>query len=216
MSTLELARVGTALPVGSLVGGRTVTNHSFRIDYPVSIRGVGHDKLGGVTDYGFLVIFESAEDAQTIDAMLAPRTTYGRVIDTDPRDLAGSLRRIQARTGLDWGQIARTLGVSRRTLYNWLGGARVSGGNAARIAVLYRAVTQELKGVSQSDDARSYLLTPGADGLTPLARITLAIRDEHPNAYLPLRPVELLRPASSPFGRRMEEPPAEGVASTDI
>ncbi len=96
---------------------------------------------------------------------------------------------------MSWGEIASALGVSRRTVHNWLAAGRVNGENARRISGLYRAVTQELVGVPR-ESAREHLLAPGDDG-TRWAAITRAIRADYPRRPRVSSGFDVLR-ASSP------------------
>lgn len=122
-------------------------------------------------------------ESVTASDLLSTRTTYGLVTDGTGRDFAQSLRRIQENSGMSWGEVAAALGVSRRTVHNWLVAGRVNGANAKRIAALYRAVTQELAGIDR-DAARAHLLAPGVDG-TRWALITRTIRSNYPRRSRP-------------------------------
>lgn len=114
----------------------------------------------------------------SIASLVSPGTGYRLATDTRRRNFAESLRSIQQRSGLDWGQLAHVLGVSRRTIHNWIGGATVNGDNAKRITALYNALIHELRGVVPVD-ARSYLLSPAEDGTTRLSVISGHIRQEY-------------------------------------
>lgn len=120
-----------------------------------------------------------------------PGTGFRLATDADHRGFADALRRIQQHSGLDWGQIARTIGVSRRTLYNWLGGSKVSGVNAQRLTAFYNALTDELA-VTARDEAREHLLAPSGAGPSPLARISVYLRDSYPHRPPVLRANNLL------------------------
>jgi hypothetical protein len=149
---------------------------------------------------GDLTRYEVKRRPVSVASLLVSGTDYGTVSDTSSRNFASSLRRIQASTQLDWGQIARTLGVSRRTVHNWLAGMQVNGVNAGRIAMLYRAVVQELGPKGRRDDPRAYLLAPDRTGVTPLARITQYIRGKGRTERLPISTMELLTGPSSEEG----------------
>lgn len=128
----------------------------------------------------------------SLASLVEIRTGYGTVTDTSERNFAVSLRSIKEHSGLSWGEIARTIGVSRRTIHNWLADARIRGVNAARVSGLYRAVTQELTGIPRSR-ARSFLLAPGDDGITPMSRITLGLRSNYVRQRPVIGGVDLLR-----------------------
>lgn len=131
----------------------------------------------------------------TATDLVSTRTVYGIAKDGAARDFGQSLRRIQEHTGMSWGEIASALNVSRRTVHNWLAAGRVNGENARRISGLYRAVAQELIGVSR-ESAREHLLVPGDDG-TRWAAITRAIRADYPRRPRVASGFDVLRGASS-------------------
>lgn len=115
----------------------------------------------------------------SVESLVRVGTGYGTVTDSSDRNFAASLRRLQEASQLTWGEIARVLGVSRRTVHNWLTTAKVNGENARRIGGLYRALTQELA-ATEREDAREYLLAPGPDGSTRLAVIARDLRTQYP------------------------------------
>lgn len=123
-------------------------------------------------------IFVSDIREMSVESLVSPGTGYRLATDTRHRDFSESLRSIQQRSGLDWGQIAQVLGVSRRTIHNWISGAIVNGENAKRITALYNALIQELRGIGPAD-VRSYLLSPAADGTTRLSTISSHIRQQY-------------------------------------
>lgn len=127
----------------------------------------------------------------SVDSLVSPGTGYRLATDTRRRNFTESLRSIQQRSGLDWGQLAEVLGVSRRTVHNWIGGATVNGENAKRITALYNALIQELRGVVPVN-ARSYLLSPAEDGTTRLSVISRHIRQEYKRTRPVVRAHELL------------------------
>lgn len=131
----------------------------------------------------------------TASDLVTTGTGYGIATDGTARDFAQSLRRIQENTGMSWGEVASTLGVSRRTVHNWLTAGRVNGENARRISGLYRAVTQELIGVPR-ELAREHLLAPGDDG-TRWSVISRAIRTDYPRRPRVASGFDVLRAPSS-------------------
>lgn len=132
----------------------------------------------------------------SIETLISTGTGYGTVTDATERDFAMSLRSIQEHSGLNWGEIARALGVSRRTVHNWLIGTKVNGINARRVAGLYRGILQELVGVSR-ESARTHLLAPDANGTTALARITKDVRGKYGTKAPTISGVDLLRTPES-------------------
>lgn len=133
----------------------------------------------------------------TLSMLVESQTGYRLVTDEENRNFSDVLQRIQQHTQLEWSEIARTLGVSRRTVYNWLSGTRVSGANAKRLGAFYNAAIQELTGVDRKD-ARAFLMAPQEDGGTVLARITRYLREHYRRPASPVRASELLQPALVP------------------
>jgi transcriptional regulator with XRE-family HTH domain len=86
----------------------------------------------------------------------------------------GMLQRLRRLSGLSWGEIAQTLGVSRRTIHNWLTGARVAGVHLSRLLQLSRAVDSVATGSAQA--TRAALLQPNANGRSILDDLALASR----------------------------------------
>jgi len=176
--------------------------------------GVGMDALEAAGRV-FMARSNSAQASTSLMTLTRPKTTYSRVTDTSRRSFADSLQRLHQHTGLDWGQIARTLGVTRRTVHNWLTGTRVNGVNAGRIAYLYKATLQEI-GTRTPDEARAYLLSPGVVGVTPLSRITKALRADHAQSASAMGAVDLLRPAEDPVGPPVSAPLARDIPVADL
>jgi DNA-binding transcriptional regulator YiaG len=105
-------------------------------------------------------------------------------------ELAKSVRSLYRRSGLSWDELAHIFGVSRRTLYNWSTGGKVSASYAQAISSVIRAVHQVDVGNPQL--TRSKLLAPAEDGTTLYARL-IQQRSKPPFVSGPsYRPDELL------------------------
>jgi hypothetical protein len=63
-----------------------------------------------------------------------PPAERGAVQPSTPQEIIQWLHR---ESGLTWEQLARTLGVSRRSVHAWAGGQRVSGRNLERLSHVY-------------------------------------------------------------------------------
>lgn len=73
-----------------------------------------------------------------------------------------AVRHLRERSGLTWEQLARVLGVQRRSLHNWAGGAPISPSNRERLQRLVALVDFVDRGfVDQTNRA---LLSPTPDG----------------------------------------------------
>jgi hypothetical protein len=105
-------------------------------------------------------------------------------------ELAKSVRSLYRRSGLTWDELAYIFGVSRRTLYNWSTGGKVSSLHAQAISSVIRAIHQIDAGSPQL--TRSKLLAPAEDGMTFYSR--LAQQQSRPPAIggPAYRPDELL------------------------
>lgn len=84
------------------------------------------------------------------------------------------LQRLRGQSGLNWGEIARAVGISRRTVHNWLSGAHVAGVHFARLLELSRVVDTVATG--SVEDTRTALLRPSSNGRSVLDDLALAAR----------------------------------------
>lgn len=147
----------------------------------------------------------------SVASLVRVGTSYGRVTDSSDRSFALSLRRLQEHSQLTWGETARVLGVSRRTVHNWLTTAKVNGENARRIGGLHRALTQELAAVPR-ENAREYLLAPGPDGGSRLAVIARDLRAQYPRQRQVASGFRILRSSDS----TQEDPVVTGGLHDEI
>ena len=94
--------------------------------------------------------------------------------------IADSLRRVHAQSKLTWTEIAATLGVSRRTVHNWLAGMVVSPRHAADLAELTQLISEHSVAGESPELTRSRLIAPDANGRSPLTRMSIT-RTAHPS-----------------------------------
>jgi transcriptional regulator with XRE-family HTH domain len=92
----------------------------------------------------------------------------------DPSAVPGMLQQLRRLSGLSWGEIARAVGVSRRTIHNWLSGARVAGVHLTRLLELSRVVN--LAATGSAEATRAALLLPNANGRSLVDDLALAAR----------------------------------------
>src|SRR5262249_58463749 len=92
---------------------------------------------------------------------VAPAAVNEQLVSTLLPELAKSVRSLRDRTGLTWDELAHLFGVSRRTLYNWSTGGKVSASHAQSIAAVVSAVHHLDTGNPQL--TRSKLLAPAED-----------------------------------------------------
>lgn len=91
-----------------------------------------------------------------------------KVEETLP-DLARSVRSLRQRSGLTWDELARIFGVTRRTLYNWSIGSKVSAAHAQALAQVIARVHEIDAGDPKL--TRSRLLAPTESGSTIYTRL---------------------------------------------
>jgi len=84
------------------------------------------------------------------------------------------LQQLRRMSGLNWGDLGRALGVSRRTIHNWLGEARVAGVHLTRLLELSRLVARVSTGSPES--TRALLLQPTANGRSIIDDLALTAR----------------------------------------
>jgi len=82
------------------------------------------------------------------------------------RDYGSTLRQVQQRSGLTWGEIARALGVSRRAVHHWASGKRVSDRHVQRIEAFASLVNSHVR--STADLTRGALIALRPDGRSAL------------------------------------------------
>lgn len=93
------------------------------------------------------------------------------------RNVPGLLRRLRRNAQLNWGDVARALGVSRRTIHNWLSGAQVARTHLSRLMELASLVDRI--GGGEPATTRILLTQPGPHGRSQLDEFALASRPAH-------------------------------------
>lgn len=97
----------------------------------------------------------------------------------DPSAVPGMLQQLRRLSGLNWGEIARAVGVSRRTIHNWLSGDHVAGVHLSRLLELSRVVNLTTTGSPEA--TRAALLLPNANGRSLVDDLALVARPaRHP------------------------------------
>ena len=116
---------------------------------------------------------------------------------SQPADPIGLLRTLKTTTGLSWDLLSRALGVSRRTVYNWLEEAPITTANRQRLALLNRSLL-EAAAQRTPQDARDHLLSRDETGVTRLARLASEAKRQAPDPKTLRRTaLDLLEPASA-------------------
>ncbi len=152
----------------------------------------GATMLGGtvvnVTPADAAALWAAGTTARTVPAA-SPQTPATAV---DSRSVPSLLRRLRDRAKLNWGDVAQAMGVSRRTIHNWLNGGQLAAHHLSRLLELEMVV--EVAGARDSSTTRVYLTAPGPQGRSILGDFALGSR---PMRNVPLSTVsaaDLLEP----------------------
>lgn len=152
--------------------------------------------LAGSTVFGTVACVTPA-DAEALQAAASttrtlpaapPQTPTSR----DTRSIPNLLRRLRDRAELNWGDIAKSMGVSRRTIHNWLTEEPVAAHHLSRLLELEMLV--EINGAGDPFMTKLHLNMPGPQGRSALEDFALRSR---PVRNVPLSTVsaaDLLEP----------------------
>ena len=118
-------------------------------------------------------------DAIALNAITARPSTLAAIPvqpapPLDHRAVPSMLQRLRRLSGLSWGEIAQAVGVSRRTIHNWLTGARVAAVHHGRLLELGRVV--DIVSTGSAESTRMALMQPSANGRSILDDLALAAR----------------------------------------
>lgn len=144
--------------------------------------------LGAVTPADALALNAIAAHPSTLPATAAQRTSL-----SDGEGVSVVLQRLRRVSGLSWEEVGRAVGVSRRTIHNWLGGARLAGVHLTRLLEFSRAVDLVSKGSPES--TRAMLLQPRAGtGRSLLDDLALTARPSRRRALSSISVGDLVTP----------------------
>jgi DNA-binding transcriptional regulator YiaG len=111
--------------------------------------------------------------AELVAGLSVTNAGFTESVVTEQPSIADSLRRIHAQSKLTWTEIAATLGVSPRTVHNWLAGMVVSPRHAADLAALTQLINEHSVAGDPPEVTRSRLIAPDASGRSPLTRMSM-------------------------------------------
>jgi DNA-binding transcriptional regulator YiaG len=114
-----------------------------------------------------------APGVEVVASLSVTNAGFTAAVATGQASIADALRRIHAQSRLTWSEIAGTLGVSRRTVHNWLAGMVVSPRHAADVASLTQLINEHTVTGHPPEATRSRLIAPDASGQSPLARMSV-------------------------------------------
>lgn len=126
--------------------------------------------LSTITPADAVALSAITAQPRTMSAIPAPQPAP----PPDQSAVPGMLQRLRRLSGLSWGEIAQAIGVSRRTIHNWLTGARVAGVHLARLLELSRVV--DIVATGSADATRTALMLPNANGRSILDDLALTAR----------------------------------------
>jgi len=150
---------------------------------------------------------EAALRAPVVESRTLPAFSSGTEAKSPPIRIPDLLRRLRAVAALDWGEIAGALGVTRRTIHNWLNGARVAEIHLAHLQELTALVEQQSLGVPE--ETRIRLLSRGVSGRSPLSEFQANVGPRRPRPLSSTSLADLIAPNSE-----AETPRAAARAST--
>lgn len=165
---------------------------------PPTKRFIASALLAGAAATGTLPVLSAADALALRHVEAAPRTLPAA--PSLPRageravDVSARLQRVRRLSGLNWGEIAAAVGVSRRSVHNWLRGGRVASVHLAQLAKL-EGLVQAFAGAHASQ-ARDQILQPGHDGQTPLDRLARASRPARSVPTSPLTLADMVTPVA--------------------
>jgi hypothetical protein len=164
--------------------------------------------MAGCAVTGTLAVVTPA-DAVALTTMIAQPSTLpalsaqsAKVFDhTVVPDMLQRLRRV---SGLGWGDIGRAVGVSRRTIHNWLGGAHVAGVHLTRLLDVSRTI--DLASIGSAESTRTLLLQPRANGRSIIDDLALTARPARRRSISTVSVGDLVTPVDEAESTRPQRP----------
>jgi len=165
--------------------------------------------MGPTSDVGLFAVTPTAPRTQRTETPFGPPSTprakTAQTKAVEPSEEAkvltessfrDSIRRIHQASGLTLDEIGQLIGVSRRTVHNWLQGARISSNNVKNLSLVASLLEKEDKG--DPAKTRAYLLTPRLGGISRYERILAHRLDGNVKKAESLNPSQRLSTAESP------------------
>jgi transcriptional regulator with XRE-family HTH domain len=149
----------------------------------------------------------AAMQAATIESRTLPAMPSAPPAVEPSAAVPALLQRLRRVSGLSWGEVAAAVGVSRRTIHNWLSGARVASVHLARLAELDRLVNAVAAG--SAHDTRARLLQAGPHGRSLLEEMAFNSRPARRRPISTLSVGDLIGPVEEPATVSHEQPPRQ-------
>jgi hypothetical protein len=148
-------------------------------------------------------------DAVALNTMIAQPSTLP-VLPAQPTMLFDQmivpdmLQRLRRLSGLGWADIGRAVGVSRRTIHNWLGGGHVAGVHLTRLFDVSRTI--DLVSTGSAESNRALLLQPTANGRSIIDDLALAARPARRRSISTVSVGDLVTPIDEAESVRLQGP----------
>jgi DNA-binding transcriptional regulator YiaG len=155
--------------------------------------------LAAVTPADAIALNTMIAQPSTLPALSAQPTTA-----SDHTLVPVMLQRLRRVSGLGWGDIARAVGVSRRTIHNWLGGAHVAGVHLTRLLDVSRTI--DLVSTGSAESTRTLLLQPTANGRSIIDDLTLTARSARRRSISTVSVGDLVTPVDETESTHLQRP----------
>lgn len=124
------------------------------------------------------------QQSSTVTLFFSDKPAVDETSEGAPTTDADLICSIHDRAGLTWDQIARLIGVSRRSVHMWVAGSPMSGRHRETLAKVDRLVTSY--GNLEPKAVRTRLFTIGTSGLSDFDRFIRDRYDSLPNINGPM------------------------------
>jgi DNA-binding transcriptional regulator YiaG len=155
--------------------------------------------LAAVTPADAIALTTMIAQPSTLPALSAQSATA-----FDHTVMPDMLQRLRRVSGLGWGDIARAVGVSRRTIHNWLGGAHVAGVHLTRLLDVSRTI--DLVSTGSAESTRTLLLLPRANGRSIIDDLALTARPARRRSISTVSVGDLVTPVDEAESTRPQRP----------
>ncbi len=101
----------------------------------------------------------------TEDFFTVAHTAAGQLVEASTVEASSAIAELRLRSGLTWDQLARLLGVARRSVHFWASGKPLNAANEERVGRLLAVIRHIDRGGAR--ETRAALLSPLDDGAVP-------------------------------------------------
>lgn len=155
--------------------------------------------LTAVTPADAVALSTMVAQPSTVPALSAqPTTAFDHTVVPD------MLQRLRRVSGLGWGDIGRAVGVSRRTIHNWLRGAHVASVHLTRLLDVSRTI--DLVSTGSAESTRTLLLQPMVNGRSIIDDLALTARPVRRRSISTVSVGDLVTPVDETQSIRLQGP----------